>query len=92
MRLRVDVDREKDRCSAILYYDDKVLGIEKSRSKALEDDLRARVTRAEKARLVAEEVARNPPWYRTVWLGAAVGSLVTTAVITAALVASSPSK
>jgi hypothetical protein len=80
LRLKTDVLREQKVCEAKVDYEGKVLTAEKDRNKTIETDLKVRLTRSEKARLEAEEEARNPPWYRTVWFGTALGVVGTLGV------------
>jgi hypothetical protein len=80
LRLKQDVTYEQKVCEAKLSYSDKVLKVEEELSKEVKQDLRGRLMRSEKARLVAEEETRNPPWYRSVWFGIAVGTVGTISI------------
>jgi hypothetical protein len=84
VRLHEDVLREQKVCKVKIDYEQKLVKIEKDRSKTVTTDLRARLVRSEKARLDAEDEARNPPWYRSIWLGlgaGVVGTLATAFIV-----------
>jgi hypothetical protein len=81
LRLKSDVGVVRSLCTAEITYKDKALGIEQVRARAVEKDLDARLLRSEKARLAAEEYARNPPWYNTRTFGAVIGVVATVGVV-----------
>ena len=83
LRLRLDVEKEQEICAAKTKFHLQLLNIEETRAKAVEKDLRLRLKTSEAARLTAEDEARNPPWYRTVWFGAGVGVVVTVSITVA---------
>ena len=64
LRLDLDVRREKDLCLQQVQYEVTLRDSERDRGRKVESDLMLRLERSEKARLHAEEEARNPPWYR----------------------------
>lgn len=84
-RLKADVEREQGICVAEKDFQYESLEIEKARAKTVEKDLKARLLRSEKARLKAEDEARNPPWYRSIWLGVGGGVVATLAATFAAV-------
>jgi len=73
LRLKSDTAYQQATCKVERVYDAKLLRVEQQRSSVLTTDLRARLARSEQARLHAEQVARNPPWYRASWFGVALG-------------------
>jgi len=75
-RLVWDVEREQKLCVEENGYRDKLLVIEKERSKKVEDDLTERLKVTEQARIDAE-LAQEPPWYNTTVFGIVVGTAVT---------------
>lgn len=79
-RLRADALKYQQLCEVETGFRDQKLVIEKERNKTIDTDLRDRLLRSEKARLAAEEEARNPPWYST-WTFGLVTGVVATAVI-----------
>lgn len=81
VRLKADVEKEQKTCAVKLSYDAGVLASEKKRSKELQDDLKGRLQRSEKARLDAEERMRNPPWYTTTWFGVGLGVVGSVTVV-----------
>ncbi len=83
-RLAWDVKKEQSFCRIKTEYDGKLLAIEKKRATRVSKDLRSRLLVSEKARLVAEEEARNPPWYRSTQLGLGLGVVGTVAVVVVA--------
>ena len=75
-RLEWDVTREQKLCVEEKNYRDKLLVIEKERSKKVEDDLVERLRKTEQARIDAESAA-EPAWYSTVEFGIVVGTAIT---------------
>lgn len=80
LRLRVDVERERESCSTKIKYEREVKKAEVNRARAIEKDLKVRLQRSEQARLKAEHELRNPPWYRATWFGVSVGVVGTAAL------------
>jgi len=80
-RLEWDVKRERQVCSTEMGYRDFLLDVEKKRASNAEKDLVLRLERSEKARLVAEEVARNPLWYNSRDFGVALGVVGTVGIM-----------
>ena len=76
-RLVADSMRYQQLCWVEKNYRDRKLEIEKVRNEKVERDLRERLHRSERSRLAAEEVARNPSWYRTETFGIIVGVVAT---------------
>ena len=87
LRLRLDVETEQAICKAQTDYLKDVRAIEKSRNAAVEKDLLTRLKRAEEARLLAEEEARNPAWYNTRTFGVIVGVVSTAAIFSISIYA-----
>lgn len=77
LRLEIDVEAEKKACEIQLSYSRRLYDAEEERNQRVETDLRSRLQKAEGARLVAEERARNPPFYETFTFGFVVGLVVT---------------
>lgn len=86
-RLEWDVAAVRKSYEVELTYKDEILTNERERAAKVEKDLTDRLARAEKARLKAEEEARNPPWYNTRTFGVVVGVLATAAVFGIAVAA-----
>lgn len=80
-RLKWDVEKEQSICAVEKKYRDDLLSAEEKRAATVEKDLRARLLRSEKARLKAEEEARNPDWYNTRTFGVAVGVVATVGIV-----------
>lgn len=74
-RLELDVKKEKDVCTVETKHRDELLGIERARAGAVEKDAQERLRRSEEARLKAEEIARNPPFYKTMEFGMIMGAI-----------------
>ena len=86
-RLEADTKKYQQLCRVEMNFRDKKLTIERERNKTVEKDLRNRLLRSEKARLAAEEEARNPPWYSTPTFGVVLGAVATAAVFGIAVAA-----
>lgn len=84
-RLIWDVELEKQVCTEEITYRDNLLTIEKDRASKTEESFREALQRSEKARLIAEEAARNPPWYSTVEFGVVVGAVSAVAILAVAV-------
>lgn len=80
-RLKSDVETAQQICKAETDYRDKSLVIEQKRADKVEKDLTDRLLRSEKARLTAEDEARNPPWYRTREFGLVLGVIGTAGLV-----------
>jgi hypothetical protein len=80
-RLRVDVEVEKSKGEVEKTYVKSLMQIEKDKNEVIQKDLRERLARSEQARLVAEEEARNPPWYKTREFGLILGVVGTAAAV-----------
>ena len=80
-RLKADVEQAQQVCKAETDYRDKALVIENDRNGKVEKDLTDRLIRSEKARLAAEDEARNPPWYRTTGFGVVLGVVTTAGLV-----------
>src|SRR6266576_2213660 len=65
LRLKLDVDTANKTCSVRLDNAASVLKIQADTATLIQKDLRERLVASEKARLLAEDDARNPPWYRS---------------------------
>ncbi len=79
-RLELDVQKEKDTCRVETKFRDSLLTIESSRNEAVRKDMTSRLTRAEEARLKAEEIARNPPFWKTPEFGVLIGAVAVAGV------------
>lgn len=86
LRLKSDVELEKQSCKINLEFKDKELKIEADKSTAIEKDLQDRLLRSEKARIVAEDEVRDPPFWRTFQFGVLIGVSGTVLVTVAAVV------
>lgn len=84
-RLIWDVEKEQSICTVEKTYRDELLKAEETRAQKVELDLVGRLERSEQARLVAEEAARNPPWYSTTEFGMVIGMVVTAGVVALAV-------
>lgn len=80
-RLGADVRLEREACRAETKYRGAILVVEQKKAADIEKDLMARLQRSEKARLVAEEEARSPAWYKTTWFGVVLGVAGTSAAV-----------
>lgn len=79
--LRLDVKRERDLRLLDTELQDAILDAEKARAHQVELSLTTQLTSSEVARIQAEELLRNPPWYRTVTFGATIGVIGTVLVM-----------
>lgn len=82
VHLKLDVDTALKTCAVNSAHDAQVFTIQLQTATAVEKDLRDRLLQSEKARLTAEEEARNPPWYRSREFGFITG-IVGSAIVVA---------
>ena len=61
----LEKERAEQLCRVRLDYDRTILNIEIEKFSTIEHDLKARLSRAEAARLKAEYELTNPVWYKT---------------------------
>jgi hypothetical protein len=73
LRLKLDVEAEQKKCDAKLDYGERELKIEREKNDTIYNDLRERLIQSEKAQLMAEDEARNPPFWKTFEFGLLVG-------------------
>ena len=86
-RLELDVGKEREMCSVEKAYRDELLAAEEKRAQKVEQDLFKRLAKSEKARLMAEEELRNPPWYSSAVFGVVVGAVASAVVFGMAIAA-----
>lgn len=80
LRLRVDVERERERGEVKLDAAKKELKLTVDTYKKIEKDHRARILRLEKRNIALQEELNNPAWYKTRTFGIIVGVVATGAV------------
>lgn len=80
-RLELDVKYATDLAAAEQVYQQAILESERKNHETIRADLQLRLQRSEKARLLAEEAARNPAWYRTREFGLVLGVVSSVAVL-----------
>lgn len=82
LRLKIDVEAAKATCAVQVDHDAKVAAIQSAAADAIQKDLKSRLLNSEKARLAAEEEARNPPWYRSREFGIVTGVALAAGAVT----------
>ncbi len=86
LRYGTDLKAAQNACAVLVVREQEYRKIEAERNAQSEKDLKERLIAAEKARLVAEEKLRNPPFWKEpgLWFGAGV---VTTTIAVLAVAA-----
>lgn len=80
VRHSIELDAQKQHCTADLSFEREARDIEKERARVLIDDLGKRLKTSEQWRLQLKYEADNPPWYESPFLWLAVGAVTASGV------------
>jgi len=81
LRLKIDVEQQKKLSEVEVGFVKQLLQIEKDKYAAVTQDYQTRSALQQTKIQELEAEIKNPPWYSSVWFGAALGVLTTTLAV-----------
>lgn len=88
LRLKLDVETEREKCRVKLVAKDKVLSLHIDMHDQLSEDYRKRILRLERRNVKLQEELNNRPFYKRAWFGYVMGVATSVAVGTTAVLLS----